>query len=211
MSLHECVCRGTIIYTHTHTHTHIHTHAQWPAFIRGRFGRRRRRKRGRRQKRKREPARPQGKTAHSYISLATHIHISSKTYTHTHAQVNGRVLLGMVGYDSMATAFFELLRAELNMRSMRLQHHVRFDCVCFTSHSYCPFLLRFLTSAIIYICTHTHTHSRSGRHPQPSPPRPCPSLSRICSTIVSRGQGLHPSSQGWMNMICPSCAHKVRD
>jgi hypothetical protein len=39
-------------------------------------------------------------------------------------QVNGRVLLGMVGYDSMAAAVFEALRAELSLRTMRLQHHV---------------------------------------------------------------------------------------
>lgn len=48
--------------------------------------------------------------------------------THTHSpknkQVNGRVLLGMVGYDSMAAAVFEALRAELSLRTMRLQHHV---------------------------------------------------------------------------------------
>jgi hypothetical protein len=31
----------------------------------------------------------------------------------------------MVGYDSMARAFFDLLRTELHLRSMRLQHHVR--------------------------------------------------------------------------------------
>lgn len=43
----------------------------------------------------------------------------------TRAQVNGRVLLGMVGYDSMAAAVFEALKAELSLRTMRLQHHVR--------------------------------------------------------------------------------------
>lgn len=39
--------------------------------------------------------------------------------------MNGRVLLGMVGYDSMAAAMFEALKAELSLRTMRLQHHVR--------------------------------------------------------------------------------------
>jgi hypothetical protein len=45
-------------------------------------------------------------------------------------KVNGRTLLGMVGYDSMAMAFFEALRQELNLRSLRLHQHVSVCLVC---------------------------------------------------------------------------------
>ncbi|KAM3577118.1 hypothetical protein VYU27_001036 [Nannochloropsis oceanica] len=61
-------------------------------------------------------------------------------------KVNGRLLLGMVGYDSMARAFFDLLQAELYLRSMRLQHHALGE----TSTAISPKALSLLVSHLLY-------------------------------------------------------------
>ncbi|TFJ83959.1 hypothetical protein NSK_005054 [Nannochloropsis salina CCMP1776] len=61
-------------------------------------------------------------------------------------KVNGRLLLGMVGYDAMAGAFFDMLRAELHLRSMRLEQHALGECATAIT----PKALSLLVSHMLY-------------------------------------------------------------
>jgi len=138
----------------------------------------------------------------------------------TAPQVNGRVLLGMVGYDSMAAAVFEALRAELSLRTMRLQHHVsrsyrgqgtmpravgRLDqsidgglrSFYYSFSAFDDGVRVPLTYKADLIDQLPNPDRASARRPRPSAPRPWPCSSPTSSTSASAGRAPRPSSRAW--------------